>query len=308
MLDGDITVQSMPALGSRFTFSIAIGSLQGVPLRDGRESVRPELPATGPEVSRRLQGRVLLAEDGMANQRVISYYLQRAGLDVTTVDNGRIACDKAVAAVNAGQPFDVILMDMQMPELDGYSAASQLRAGGYRGPIIALTAHAMAHDRRKCIQAGCSDYLSKPIERTKLLDTLAVVLGDAGAVRHSPETPSPARDVSARPLPEPDADVLQFLPMFLEELPKHVQQITAAVAERDCGQLAEIVHKIKGSGGVFGFTELTESAARVEQLIEETKSVEAAAAEIRALADMIRHIERAKAPIVDSVPPNGVAR
>jgi CheY-like chemotaxis protein len=308
ILDGDIMVQSVPDLGSRFTFSIAIGSLKGISLRDGRESVRPEPPVAEADTSRQLHGHVLVAEDGPANQRVISYYPQRAGLEVTTADNGRIAYEKAIAAVDAGKPFDVILMDMQMPELDGYSAASKLRAAGYRGPIIALTAHAMAHDRNKCIQAGCNDYVSKPIKRTKLLETLAGALDHFTEVSALTENPASSGDGSIKDVRRPDDDVLKFLPMFLAELPEYVGQIAVAVAERDCAQLAEIVHRIKGAGGMFGFDELSDSAGRIEQSIEDTKTIEAVAAEIQALADMIRQTEGYKPRPGNSISPTGVDR
>jgi CheY-like chemotaxis protein len=176
MLGGDIAVQSRPGLGSRFILTIHTGNLQGIALRDGREAVLPVPEQSDAPRSVRLQGRVLLAEDGVNNQLVISYYLQKAGLEVEIADNGHIACDKALGALAEGKAFDLILMDMQMPELDGYGAATKLRSKGYAGPIIALTAHAMTHDRDKCLRGGCSEYLSKPIEKVKLITTIAAVL------------------------------------------------------------------------------------------------------------------------------------
>lgn len=90
--------------------------------------------------------------------------------------NGRIAVDKAIDALQNEVPYDLILMDMQMPELDGYGASRELRDQGYKGPIIALTAHAMSGDRDKCIEAGCNEYATKPIEREKLLATCRMML------------------------------------------------------------------------------------------------------------------------------------
>ncbi len=286
MLGGDITVRSIPGVGSRFALKIAVGNLDALSLRNGREAVYPDKVVTEPI---KLNGEVLLAEDGPANQRVITYYLQNAGLSVSTADNGNVACKAAMKAMAADKPFDLILMDMQMPEMDGYSAAAKLRAEGYQGPIIALTAHAMSHDREKCLQSGCSDYLSKPIEKAKLLSTIAAAL----AQRNTEEVSDPSGSPEAKLLQctlAPDDEIRQFLPMFVAELPSHLQQISIALAEKDCALLAEIVHQLKGSGGMYGYPELTDLATSVEQRIKEMQSVEAVALELETLVDMVQQI------------------
>lgn len=170
MLGGVVTVTSQPNLGTTFTVTIATGDLQAVKLvRPGTEVVGvAELVQAGtPAVP--MAARILLAEDGPDNQRLIKYVLNKAGMEVVCVENGEVACRLALASDHDGQPFDLILMDMQMPVLDGYSATRHLRGQGYTGPIVALTAHAMSGDREKCLAAGCDDYTVKPIDRELLL-------------------------------------------------------------------------------------------------------------------------------------------
>jgi Amt family ammonium transporter len=176
LLGGDIAVESARGRGSTFRVSVAAGSLDGVSMIETRRAARIAHEREKPEATGRvaeLSGRVLVAEDGSDNQQLLSLILTKAGLDVDVADNGRVAYEKAVAAAVAGEPYDVILMDMQMPELDGYRATSLLREGGYEGPIIALTAHAMSGDREKCIEAGCDDYASKPVAKARLLGLVA---------------------------------------------------------------------------------------------------------------------------------------
>jgi CheY-like chemotaxis protein len=122
-----------------------------------------------------------LAEDGPDNQRLISFMLTKAGAEVTVAANGQLVVEQAMAARDAGKPFDVILMDMQMPEMDGYDATSLLRLQGVRTPIIALTAHAMAGDRQRCLDAGCDEYVAKPINRAALIEVIREQLARAAA-------------------------------------------------------------------------------------------------------------------------------
>ncbi|MCA9262806.1 MAG: response regulator [Planctomycetales bacterium] len=130
------------------------------------------------EVSEVFRLSILVAEDGLDNQRLISSILKKAGASVVVAPNGQVAVDH----VAAGKDFDVTLMDMQMPILDGYSATRVLRERGYTGPIVALTAHAMASDRQACLDAGCDDYATKPIDRKKLVAIVASHAQQAASV------------------------------------------------------------------------------------------------------------------------------
>ncbi|WP_417392814.1 ATP-binding protein [Gimesia sp.] len=177
LLGGEITVTSEPGKGSTFSISIETGSLEKVALIDARPiRIVSETETHQTDVYDGLplkNYRFLLTEDGPDNQKLISFILHKSGAETVIAENGQISFELATAAMAAGQPFDAILMDMQMPVLDGYQATKKLREADYRGPIIALTAHAMSGDRQKCLDAGCDDYLSKPIDRRKLVEMLA---------------------------------------------------------------------------------------------------------------------------------------
>ncbi|MEO2049994.1 MAG: PAS domain S-box protein [Pirellulales bacterium] len=195
LLGGGIEVESVAGEGSSFNVTISTGDLTGVRMLNPEQIARHLQQATPgekqkavPQTEKPLQGsQLLLAEDGPDNQRLISFFLKKAGADVTVAENGQIAVDEVHDAALMRKPFDVILMDMQMPELDGYGATRLLRQEGYKGTIIALTAHAMNEDRKKCLDAGCDDFATKPIDRHQLVDLVnghlvknACTVGDAG--------------------------------------------------------------------------------------------------------------------------------
>jgi CheY-like chemotaxis protein len=186
MLGGEITVASEPGKGSTFSLTISVGTPESSELTDFPRDKSPQGDFTAKEPTR-LAGRILLAEDGIDNQRLIGLVLRRAGAEVTVAEDGQTAVECALAAQQAGSPFDVILMDMQMPVMDGYDATRSLRDAGYTGRIVALTAHAMTEDRQRCLDAGCDEYLSKPIDRDRLLAAMALQCASAPAPSQATE-------------------------------------------------------------------------------------------------------------------------
>jgi len=169
MLGGDLVVESTPGQGSCFTVTVETGPLEGVPLLDSPPPVAPGAQAPGAGTRVASCERILLAEDSADNQRIIAFILTRAGFQVSIADHGQAACEMALAAASEGNPFHLILMDMQMPIMDGYEATRRLRSAGYTRPIVALTANATTDDRKKCLEAGCDYYVAKPIDRKELL-------------------------------------------------------------------------------------------------------------------------------------------
>lgn len=184
LLGGELLISSQEGEGSTFTV-ILPQRFEGENDWKTIDEIEREISERNPsgvsdelEEDSRLAGhplvglRILLAEDGKDNQRLFSFILEKAGAEVHVADNGRVALDLASENMRNGCPFDVILMDMQMPVMDGYTTTRRLRNGGYAHPIIALTAHALVEERQKCIAAGCDDYATKPILRNALLETI----------------------------------------------------------------------------------------------------------------------------------------
>jgi PAS domain S-box-containing protein len=182
LLGGSLTVQSTAGVGSTFTLTLPIQLTSDVeflpvgvePVITAQEKsqaaeVRPSVPLAGCQI--------LLVEDGPDNQALIAFHLRRAGATVTIADNGRIALESLTQDGTLEGPlaenysFDLMITDMQMPELDGYHLAAKLRQKGWRRPIIALTAHAMSGDQAKCLAAGCNAYATKPIQKALLIRT-----------------------------------------------------------------------------------------------------------------------------------------
>ncbi|MCG6969440.1 MAG: response regulator [Gammaproteobacteria bacterium] len=274
MLGGSLSVISEPGIGSRFDFSVATGALNDVALiQDISEIViQQDAPIAANSRNRTLEGQILLAEDTEENQTLLSLYLRKTGAQVSVVENGQLAVQAAQR-----QHFDLIFMDMQMPVMDGMEAVTLLRNQGYNRPIVALTANAMQADKQRCLEAGCDDFVSKPVDREHLLQVTA---------RYLKVTPCEA---SCTPIHSTlaieDAAFKELVAQYVNRLPEVVDELIQAVEQKQWDNVLFHAHKLRGSGGGYGFSQLTDIAAKVslqvnnknywelEQLVDELNSL-----------------------------------
>jgi PAS domain S-box-containing protein len=288
LLGGDITVTSEPDVGSCFTLMVATG-----PLTEREFLTAAPSPATGPAENQaapqHLAGRVLLAEDNLDNQRLISMVVTKTGAEIVIAHNGQQAVERALR-----EPFDIILMDMQMPVMDGLEATRVLRRSAYTGTIVALTANAFREDRDACLAAGCDDFITKPIARDVLLRTLATCLAAGTA-------PAPNTDPIASALLEEVPDFLDLVTTFVERLPAMIQELEPVLPAPDWAGLKRRAHDLKGIGGSYGYPQVTSLAAKLEfEIIKQDFA--AASARVRELRDLAERIVLGL-PRTDAGPP-----
>lgn len=189
LMGGDVTLEcTEPGRGSIFRLVIPLQVTEGVAMITDLDTA-PKDANRGSETLPRLSGRILLVEDVPDNQRLIVHHLTKAGAEVTVAEHGESALRLLDEGDRVSRPYDLVLTDMQMPVMDGYALARAIRAAGRRVPVIAITAHAMGEDRRRCLDAGCDDHIAKPINRLALLTLCARWLGADG---HAGRTPHAA--------------------------------------------------------------------------------------------------------------------
>ena len=254
--------------------SAIVNAISGVGRCDVPVQIESSLLADDSGKSNRVL-RILLAEDNPVNQKVVIRTLEKRGHQIQLAVNGRLAVD-----ASATDEFDVILMDVQMPEMDGLTATRSIRqrerhSGGRHVPIIAMTAHAMKGDQERCLEAGMDDYLTKPIKFSDLfiaLDKWTAVATPTSAATHpavatADRLPLAFNKSVALEMVAGDATTLQEIAdLFLQDCPALISQISQAIAKGDSASLVSAAHMLKGSTGYFGSTVASESAARLEQL------------------------------------------
>jgi len=176
LMGGELTVQSCPGEGTCFTLQIPFADTDEQEwLEDPQvEFLVPAAPALEKKSELpRLDCRILFAEDNATNARLVASLLRKQGATVTVVEDGNEAVIAANSAQLNGEPFDVVLMDIQMPVMDGYTATEELRQRGFDLPIIALTANSVSEDRQRCLKSGFTDFASKPVDRQQLIELVS---------------------------------------------------------------------------------------------------------------------------------------
>jgi two-component system sensor histidine kinase/response regulator len=305
------------------TRSMIVDTLVNV-FADDREEL--SAVATG-EHARGVSGaRILLAEDNEINQQIVVELLEGAGASVTVANNGREAVEMLSRDPQAPS-FDVVLMDLQMPEMDGYEATTRIRADRRLAtlPIVAMTAHATVEERQRCLDAGMDDHVGKPIDPRNLYETVARFYrrADGPTVFRAAGSETPAEIPAARPGVVPSVHgldtgdglarvggnqnlYLKLLRQFAAQQGPAVDEITKALAQGNLALAERVAHAVKGVAGNIGATEVRAAAGAVEQLIREnagTKDVEAAVRRLAgALGPLVTEVRAVPEPASSEAP------
>ena len=270
MLGGDLICESEKGKGSRFIAIVDAGynadqcliNAFDTDLLFHAQRERGAVPS--------LQGKVLLAEDNPDNQRLISMYIRNSGASVVVVSNGKEAVEHAIA-----DDFDLVMMDMQMPVMGGAEAVQWLRQIGNQTPIAMLTANAMKEEKDRCTRLGANEFLTKPVDKQGFYLVLEKYL--EGSSQHR-----------IKPVVDYDTELAQLVDNFIESLPEHAENLQTAVEEQNWEQLQLLVHQLKGMGGSFGFSEITNWSERIESYLK----ANAIAAVVSELDGLLAYIDQ----------------
>ncbi|HIJ33146.1 MAG TPA: response regulator [Gammaproteobacteria bacterium] len=240
LMGGSIDVHSIEDIGTKFEVIL--------PCRLSDVKVAEHKEETSLLMSSYFKGRVLVAEDIEELQILVRRMLEMVGVEVTLANNGKEAVELALM-----QPYDLVLMDMQMPEMDGIEATGLLRQVGFEVPIVALTANVMQQHREQFEEAGCTEFLSKPIDYEALMKVLDSYLQPSdGAVSTINQEVAVAEIV--------DDELMQ---LFVERSAVHLERLKEALEKEDWASVRSAAHTVKGSGSTFGHPELTQLGKEV---------------------------------------------
>jgi PAS domain S-box-containing protein len=282
--------------GSTFKFTMRCDLTASDTVSDSRPAPKPE--------SRKVAGRILVAEDNQVNQRLVENILTRRGYLVVTANDGK----SALEALNR-QPFDLVIMEMQLPQMSGLEVAAAIRAKeqytGSRVPIIAMTAHGLKTDQERCLLAGMDDCVAKPVRSKRLLGRIELALGRATLKSNAVSTPEPMAETSPAQtldratillhLGEDPKLVESTITLFLEEYPQQLSRIHAAVTRGNGGELERAAHMLKASVGIFSDGAAVELTNRLESL-----GAEGRLADAQTLADELeRELERLRPALAE---------
>ncbi|MFO1006195.1 MAG: ATP-binding protein [Planctomycetaceae bacterium] len=280
LMGGRIELESKPGQGTRFTLCLPIDEMDE--LRD-EESNSPSAESLSSrdlelEDADQLRGRrVLLVEDNPDNVSIFLHMLEPLGLKISVANNGREAVADVSKIAQSGEMYDFILMDMQMPVMDGYAATRELRRRQIDVPIIALTAFAMAGDETSCLQAGCDLFVTKPVLRTTLIATLCKAMKSPERVEHRvtaeslqvlPSTPVVESPSVVERAPDPLV-FSELLERYRQSLQRHLKVLEAAEAAGDAEEFCRTSHRLRGTASNYGFPLITTAASLCEERIRQ---------------------------------------
>ena len=284
LLGGDLTFDSEEGKGSIFSLIIPVGI--NINNQDNQDSNKQIIVSDECKEKNEFSGRILVAEDVEANQVLIKALLNRMGLEVTIANDGKEVVDRALSG-----EYDLIFMDIQMPVMDGYEATNVLREKGVTIPIIALTAHAMSDEYNRCIAKGCDDYLTKPIEKSKIIQVLKKYLNSErknmdntyNSVNESNNSSENQYNEQAATGTENNQEnqvlinieqlinilgdeetIKEIIPTYIKDNEKHFEELTEAIQNNDSESIRRHAHAIKGAGRNFGAVCLAEIADKLE--------------------------------------------
>ena len=283
LFEGEISVESELGFGSKFHVSILCERMDPSRALTPAEEQAAGDWATSPQHGRR---RLLVVEDNVVNQKVVTAILGKRGYELDLATNGKIALDKL-----AQQHYDLVLMDVQMPVLDGLQATRRIREHPEwaRLPIVAMTAHAMSGDREKCLEAGMTAYISKPVQPALLVQTIERLLQPASAAAHAGEPID--RELAAR-LTDNDPNLLEgMVLLFVQLMPERLDKISTALHDGNLRTAREELHRLRGAAERIAATGVVETTRQVEATLDDQQQTQNGLAALhRELNRLSRHV------------------